>query len=180
MEEACSHRPVILRSWTKDECKIEASKYQHKAHRWDFEKNGHGAYNYAQRRGWLNDVCSHMKYKLVTWNPEKCKIEALKYKNRKAFQAGSGSAYGYAIKNGILEEIGSHFIRPESSNRKWSRESCQEIALKCKSRGAFKNMNPTAYTASRKGRWLDEVCSHMATEKFIRQESKYLNYYYLL
>ena len=90
---------------TKEDCAIEAKKY---TTRKDFKIYGKGAFLFAYRRGWLEDICSHMKEKPVKWNYELCKLEALKYDSRTNFHHGSGSAYGYALKNNIIEDICSH------------------------------------------------------------------------
>lgn len=43
--------------WTKNNCKIEALKYNHKK---DFKKESKGAYPAALNNGWIDDICSHM------------------------------------------------------------------------------------------------------------------------
>ena len=50
--------------------------------------------------------------------------------------------------------VGGKFI-------KWSKELCQREALKYKTRNEFKLGSPLAYSASRRGEWMDEICSHM-------------------
>ncbi len=43
--------------WTKEMCHLEAFKY---SFRIDFFKNSISAYNKAQKKGWLDEICSHM------------------------------------------------------------------------------------------------------------------------
>ena len=44
---------------------------------------------------------------------------------------------------------------------KWTKERCQEEAIKYIFRGEFKNKSRGAYDKSQKNGWLDEICSHM-------------------
>lgn len=43
--------------WTKERCREEALKYKNKK---EYRNGNNGSYNAAYRKGWLNDVCSHM------------------------------------------------------------------------------------------------------------------------
>ena len=47
------------------------------------------------------------------------------------------------------------------SNFKWSKEKCQEEALKYNHRIDFKNNSKGAYSSARLNCWLDEICFHM-------------------
>ncbi len=44
---------------------------------------------------------------------------------------------------------------------KWTKEKCQEEALKYSSRSEFSRGNGSAYAASNRNKWLDIICSHM-------------------
>lgn len=96
-------------TWTKDECHKEALKYNKRT---DFRDNCASAYKFCQRRGWLDEVCSHINTKKVKpsgyWTKEKCLQEALKYEERGQFQKQSRNAYYKAWKNNWLDEICSH------------------------------------------------------------------------
>ena len=50
-----------------------------------------------------------------------------------------------------------------SSIIKWSLDKCKEEALKYKTRNEFQKNSACAYSASRKNKWLDDVCSHIST-----------------
>ncbi|MCK9416704.1 hypothetical protein M0Q97_08625 [Candidatus Dojkabacteria bacterium] len=50
----------IRTTWTKEKCQDEALKYNNKT---DFRKNSRIIYDYSYRKGWLNEICSHMKNK---------------------------------------------------------------------------------------------------------------------
>jgi hypothetical protein len=44
--------------WTKEECHKDALKYKTRT---EFHDNSGGAYDYAIRRKWMDDICGHMK-----------------------------------------------------------------------------------------------------------------------
>lgn len=61
LREICDHMTPRFRPrgyWTKDRCVAEALKY---TSRNDFMLGAKGAYNRAHCRGWIDEVCSHMK-----------------------------------------------------------------------------------------------------------------------
>lgn len=43
--------------WTKERCHEEALKFNSRG---DFQKKSRSAYLTSYKKGWLNDVCSHM------------------------------------------------------------------------------------------------------------------------
>ena len=97
----------------------------------------------------------------IYWTKEKCQEEALKYETRNNFQIKSGSAYTKAFKNEWLDEICSHMKIIRKSNGYWTKEKCQEEALKYETRKIFHINSNSAYLISHKNEWLDEICSHM-------------------
>lgn len=109
LDEICSHMEVKWKKkWTdKEVCHKEALKYKTRT---EFQDNSNGAYTYAMRHGFLDEICSHMDtiYE-VKWNSkDACAKEALKYQRRVDFQRGSNSAYTYAMKHGFLDDICGH------------------------------------------------------------------------
>lgn len=52
---------------------------------------------------------------------------------------------------------------------KWSKEICQEEALKYNTRNEFKLNSPKAYNAARRNKWINEICCHM---KFVYNYKK--------
>ena len=48
----------MRKRWTKENCKIEALKYNYRS---EFQKKSHSAYNASIRLKILDEVCSHMK-----------------------------------------------------------------------------------------------------------------------
>ena len=45
----------------------------------------------------------------------------------------------------------------------WTKERCDEDALKYNSRSEWNKNNSSAYSAAHKNGWLDECCKHMET-----------------
>lgn len=99
-EEVTKHmtRPINHNfKWTKQRVHKEALKYNTKQ---DLLKSDSKLYSVARKRGWFDDVTSHMITK-----KEIIQKEALKYKSRGEFCKGNGNAYRTAWRNGWLSEI---------------------------------------------------------------------------
>lgn len=145
--------------WNKERVRREALKY---TTRTEFAIKSCGAYTAALKKGWIDEVCSHM---IVKWqkkwaNYKICCEEAKKYKTRTAFQRECNGAYTYALRHGFLNEICSHMKL--IWKRKWdSYEACQKESLKYKTRQAFQKGCDGAYTYALRHGFLDEICTHM-------------------
>lgn len=111
LDEICSHMPYERKNkWTLEECRKVAQNYETRT---ELSKNNSGCYAAAQSNGWLDDICSHMVRVIKEknyWTKEKCKEEALKYKNRTEFSKKSASAYVISINKGWIDDICSHMI----------------------------------------------------------------------
>jgi T4 RnlA family RNA ligase len=94
------------------------------------------------------------------WAKDICEIEASKYKSKRDFKKNSPGAYRSALYNGWIKDICNHMV-PLIKNNYWTKERCQEEALKYNSRSEFETGSPTAYLKSGKMGWRDEICSHM-------------------
>jgi predicted GIY-YIG superfamily endonuclease len=95
------------------------------------------------------------------WTKERCQEEALKYNSRKRFNQCSGSAFKAAIKNGWLDDITTHMQVRKIKLNYWTKEICQEEALKYTSRSEFSINNRGAYSWGLRKGILDEICTHM-------------------
>jgi predicted GIY-YIG superfamily endonuclease len=111
-----------------------------------------------------NFVVEKMRKPNGYWTKERCREEALKYKTRGEFDKNTNSSYQIALRNGWLDEICSHMIQKRKPVGYWTKERCQEEALKYKTRNEFQNNN-NAYQGARKNGCLDEICSHMIWEQ---------------
>jgi len=107
------------------------------------------------------------------WTFEKCKEEALKYYTKKEFHHKSGSAYDSACTHGWLDEIQSHLKGNRKPNNYWTKEKCKEEALKYETRNEFQRNSRSAYTASRRNFWIDEICIHMREKGTLRKRYIY-------
>ncbi len=147
--------------WNRETCREEALKYTNISH---FMKYSCGAYQKAQRNGWMDYVASHFARK---WTFETCKEEALKYEYRLDFSQKSSSAYTKARKNGWLDVICSHMKNGYKTNRGtgrrkfWFYENCKEEASKYNKRDDFRLNSKGGYMAALKHGWLDEITVHM-------------------
>ena len=89
--------------WTFERCALEAKQFKTKK---EFSKSP--AYSPAHKKGWIDDICSHMSSRRKPngyWTLENCRNEAKKYKSRSEFKKIEPSAYSAARKNNWLEEI---------------------------------------------------------------------------
>jgi predicted GIY-YIG superfamily endonuclease len=97
----------------------------------------------------------------MKWTKEKCQEEALKYKSRGDYQKNSKSSYIKAVKEKWLDEICSHMIQLIKPKNYWTKEKCQEEALKYDSRIEYQNNSASSYEKALKMKWIDDICSHM-------------------
>ena len=105
LDEICTH--MKSRIWTKEKCRIEALKYNSRE---EYSRNSSGSYSSALKNKWLDEICVHMisLMKRNYWNFERCKKEALKYKNKTDFSKKSSYVYKISRKNKWLDEICVH------------------------------------------------------------------------
>ena len=95
------------------------------------------------------------------WTKDKCQEEALKYNNRMDFRVHSASAYQKSIQNKWLNDICSHMTLYYKPNGYWTKERCQEEALKYISKKEFNKKSRMVYKTSMENKWLGDICSHM-------------------
>src|SRR5690606_14251331 len=61
LDEVCEHMIIIKNPnnyWTKDRCQREALIFDSKT---KFKNNSSSAYSKSYKKGWLDNICSHMK-----------------------------------------------------------------------------------------------------------------------
>lgn len=98
------------RYWhVKENCAAEAKKHNRRC---DFKTACPAGYANARKRGWLDEVCSHMisafeakSRSQLKWDKDACFALGRNCKNRYEMKRKSSSAYASARKNGWLEEI---------------------------------------------------------------------------
>lgn len=146
-----------IRKYTKKYCKDITSLYDDKK---IFRETNPYFYRYLIKRGWLDELCSHMinqKKGNGYWTKERCREAAEYFNKRIDFQKGNPAAHSAAFKNGWLDEICTHMSYNEFEPTKWTKQICAELAIKYKTRGKFKANNSSAYKIALKHEWLDEI-----------------------
>ena len=157
--------------WTKENCAIEAFKYNTRN---NFRLNSKSAYNAAWRNGWLDDICEHINLLLKKWNYEDCLIDARKYLTRNEFRKKSSSAYNKSLKMNWLDDVCKHM--PKNNNH-WIKENCAKEALKYKTKAEFGKKSRSAYTTASKNKWIDEICQHMKSVGNLKKRCIYAAYF---
>ncbi|WP_247997689.1 GIY-YIG nuclease family protein [Brucella tritici] len=104
--------------WTEDAIYKEARQY---TSRTEFLRGSPGAYGAARRQyGSVDRFCKHMEPKLKSWDEASIAEEALKYKNRGAFEKACGAAVQAARRLGIWEKVCAHMPYLKLPNGYWS------------------------------------------------------------
>ena len=155
--------------WTYDRCKEEALKYDRAT---DFKDHASGAYKSAKKNEWYENISSHFiihhPSSTSDWTYEKCKEEALKYKNYTEFLTHSPQAYRRSMKKKWYNEITSHFIRQygrqNSKNPRWTYEVCEELTLEYDDLQKFRKENKLAAQAIWRNNW-SSLFSHMKSSR---------------
>ncbi len=70
------------------------------------------------------------------------------------------SAYDYALKHGIWEEL-SVCLQRITHHGKYTKQYVSEVASRCTTRNGFKLTDRGAWAATQRNGWLEEVCAHM-------------------
>ena len=160
LDEVCSHMTSTRKPkgyWTKERCHEEALKFKTRG---EFQKKLNKAYYVARKKGWLDEICSHMTSSRKPkdyWTKERCHKESLKLKSRNEFYNNSGSAYNKALRNKWLDDICSHMISLKKPKNYWTKKRCYEEALKYKTKSEFRAKSSGAYKMARRKDWLDDI-----------------------
>ncbi len=108
LDEICSHMAEKKKPnnfWTKEKCADISIQFKSKS---EFRKNHPNIYVQAHRKGFLNDICSHMKQERRQanfWTKENIIKEMEKYKTRTEFNKNSGGAALVARGYGWYDEF---------------------------------------------------------------------------
>jgi len=160
LDDICSHMIKTTKEmgyWTKEKCQEESLKYNRRI---EFFNNSSGVYNTCVKQGWLDDICSHMKYNKYVekgyWTKENCKNVALKYKTKKEFKKKAGSSYSICVQNKWIDDVCSHMIELVKPVGYWTKEKCLKEIEKY-TRTELRKNNPTVYRKSLKNGWLEKT-----------------------
>lgn len=148
--------------WSKARVASEALRYKSRR---EFRQRSGGAYKRAFRKGWLEEVCAHMKPKrkpVNYWTDTRLMEEAKRYKTRSDFYTNSASAYSTAKRKGLLDVVCAHMAgKPRRPVGYWTEKRIGEAAKMFQTRRAFAEGNSAAYHAAKRKGVLGEVCAHM-------------------
>ena len=151
--------------WNKEICREISLSCKNKS---ELRKKFPYVYKKIYENNWSDELCSHMNNLIKIngyWNKEKCQEESLKYKTKKEFLKNCSSSFNSAYKNGWLTEICGHMDNKKKPHGYWTKEKCQEEALKYETKIDFQKYSGSASNASFEKGWLNEICSHMKTLK---------------
>lgn len=172
--------------WTYENIKEEVAKYKNIS---GFSNECSGAYNAAIKNGWINEFFPDnkigkskiiKKYDVSLWDYERCKEEALKYKNKTEFMSNCNKGYTVAKKNGWLYEwfpLGDFKVK-----RKWNHDLVKLEAKKYNGKNEFRKNVPMAYKLALKNGYLNELFPNNVSlkkewslEKVLSLSKKYKN-----
>ena len=97
----------------------EALKYKHRN---EFFSQSNGAWASANKKGWLDGVCSHMERPdawQLKWTKEEITNLARDYDTKLKFRRENPSAYVIACRNGWWDEISEHMISKINKDPKY-------------------------------------------------------------
>lgn len=94
------------------------------------------------------------------WNYESVRNAISTCKTVKEFRDKYSPAHGYALQNGIWDEL-SKPLKRVTEHGKYTKEYVSAAAMECKTRNEFKQKHRGAWAAAQRNGWLIEVCQHM-------------------
>ena len=164
LDDICYHMKIETKKpagyWTKERCQETALKYHTRK---EFRENEY-AYQTSLKKGWLDDICYHMKIEtkkpIGYWTKERCKEKSLLCFSIKEFKYEYNSAYASCLRNGWLNDVCSH-LKGYKSHNFWTKEECQKESIKYKTKKEFRKNNSWAYRISLNNNWIEDICSHM-------------------
>lgn len=144
-----------------ENCKIEALKFRNRT---EFYRKSRLAYTIAVKNGWIDEFHQTKNNIIKKINLNDC-IEKIKecktvYEFKKRFY----QYYTASINNNWYDDLKLIInSRLKKNNGYWTKEQCQNVALKCEYRKEFQIKFHSAYSKALKNNWLDEICSHMSS-----------------
>lgn len=131
LDPVCGHMEPAYEVWTEDRCQREALPYRTPG---EFLAAAPKAYRAAARNGWLRSATAHMTYKRKPrgyWTYKRCRLVALRYTSRDAFQKGDRACWLFAYRRGWLDRICRHMERQGSKAHRFIyviRSACASTA----------------------------------------------------
>lgn len=117
----------------------------------EFASNYNGAFMFAKRNNFLEEVTSHMQ-RNATWDINSVKKVAKLYKTRLEFKDSKHySAYQWALRNKKLD-----IVFPLKHKNQVSKDTIAKIAKNCKNVTQLYNIKNSYYKIAKREGWLDE------------------------
>lgn len=148
----CGGLGALASKYTKAQIKKIASSYSCRS---EFNENDKGAYLFAYKNGWLDEVCAGMpKFKGREEPTEDEILDVIKKcKNRSELRSHYTAIWDRLVKMGRLEEF---FPKKEIVIEEWPDESINNVIKECRNRTELRKKHRGAYNfLQHKGR-LDE------------------------
>lgn len=145
--------------WSKEKCFEESKKYKTRS---EFQKNASQAYHISIEKGWIDEMDwfpKNREHPNGYWrNKENFLSEARKYTSKKELMKNNLAAYTAGRKYGYFDECTWFKNRKCLPYGYWKdKEHCIEEAKKYNSKIEFQKGNQSAYWASLKYKYLNEM-----------------------
>jgi hypothetical protein len=145
--------------WNIEDALEESKNYKCVGH---LQKEKSGLYKFLDRNNLLKVVFPKTLNELQLEkynNKEECQKEALKYNNKKDFTSNSRPFYRSSIKNGWIDEICSHMVKPirKVKPSKWTHELILEKSSECRNRSEFGEKYSSGYKMAKELNLLDKL-----------------------
>jgi predicted GIY-YIG superfamily endonuclease len=99
------------------------------------------------------------------WIKEKCQEEVLKYNSFAELKEKNSKVYYIIYENKWCSEVCAHYYLNRKPSNYWTKERCQEEALKYKTCKEFRKFSGSAYTQSIKNKWICDINKHFLKTK---------------
>jgi superfamily II DNA or RNA helicase len=179
LDEVCEHMDgkgyLPIGYWTLEKSKKEALKYKSRV---DFVKGSSACYQVCRSNGWMDEVCSHMDYKIRPskyFTFEEVKKTISIYNTRQDLKKSDINLYNVINKRGWMDEL---FKDKPNNGFKLriadiTKEQSQEKSLLCKTRREFSLKYPAEYKAAFRNGWLDEFIPFTPGQQGIGRKPKH-------
>ena len=109
----------------------------------------------------LREYNSNIKEQRKVWTYDEVKDVAEKYTTLKDFREKENSAFQWAKRNKVLNDVTSHM----SKRKNWTKDEIIKIATNYNKIKDFMDEHPNEYSAARRNGWLNDVTAHMIRQK---------------
>lgn len=154
--------------YSKEQVREIASKYDCRS---DFNENDKGAYLYAYKNGWLDEICEGMpKFKGREEPTDDEIIEVVRHcRNRTELKSHHTKIWNKLVETG---QIDFYFPKRKTLKEQWPDERISEVVGMCKNRRELMNKYRGAYDLLRKDGRIDSFYPLRKKEPKVKKEIK--------